>query len=205
MEMPASLLTGTSGNKIGVDFLTQRHNTQVPLRNGEISGRGIFRTIDRMGNPAVNVALVPFDRKNEYNAASPKDDISGKFADDIVATLKALGTDDPHIGVLASVAVAFGDLLIFNPTLTNSAGDQKGGGDPTATRANGFPNGRRLRDDVIDILLTLIANGNPFDGNTANDLGDNVNANDVPLQDTFPFLAPSQQPRASGTDDNTRN
>ena len=35
---------------------------------------------------------------------------------------------------------------------------------------------------------------------------DNVNANDVPLLDTFPFFALSQQPRAAGViDDNTRN
>jgi hypothetical protein len=42
-----------------------------------------------------------------------------------------------------------------------------------------------------------VANQNP--------LGDNVNANDVPLRNLFPFFAPSQQPRDSGVDDNTRN
>jgi hypothetical protein len=37
-------------------------------------------------------------------------------------------------------------------------------------------------------------------------IGDNVNANDVALTDTFPFFAPSQQPRVNGViDDNTRN
>jgi hypothetical protein len=61
-----------------------------------------------------------------------------------------------------------------------------------------FPNGRRLTDDVIDILLFLI--------NNRQTLGDNCNANDVPFRTTFPFLAPSQQPRVPGTvDDSTRN
>ena len=64
--------------------------------------------------------------------------------------------------------------------------------------ANGYPNGRRLGDDVIDTLLTIITNG----GVTT----DNVDDNDVPYGNTFPFLAPTQQPFAPATlDDNTRN
>jgi hypothetical protein len=61
----------------------------------------------------------------------------------------------------------------------------------------GFPNGRRLGDDVIDTILFFVANQNA--------LKDNANANDVPLRDAFPFFAPPQQPRDSGVDDNTRN
>ena len=51
----------------------------------------------------------------------------------------------------------------------------------------GFPNGRRLADDVLDISLQAVAGeltGNP------NDLGDGVNLNDVKFSDTFPNLAP---------------
>jgi hypothetical protein len=62
----------------------------------------------------------------------------------------------------------------------------------------GFPNGRRPADDVVDTFLFLVTNG-------AITTGDNVNSNDVPFRNTFPFLASPQQPRASGTDDNTRN
>jgi hypothetical protein len=69
-----------------------------------------------------------------------------------------------------------------------------GGGNAGA----GFPNGRRLQDDVIDTILFFVANQNT--------LGDNVNSNDVTFRSSFPFLAPPQQPRAPGTiDDNTRN
>ena len=63
----------------------------------------------------------------------------------------------------------------------------------------GFPNGRRPADDVIDTILFLVTNG----GLTT---GDNVNANDVPFRDAFPFFAPPHQPLDSGViDDNTRN
>lgn len=147
--------------------------------------------IDRMGIPAVNVALVPFARKDEYNASNPKEDAAGRFAEDIVGTLKALGTDDTSIGILANVAVTHGDILRLNLNLENSG---PGGGNNGGAA---FPNGRRLGDDTIDTLLTLINNRNP--------LGDNVNANDVPLQNTFPFFAKAQQPRNMGVDDNTRN
>jgi hypothetical protein len=150
-----------------------------------------MHTVDRMGVPAVNVALIPFARKDEYNTGTPEEDANGRFASDIVATLKALGTDDTNIGILADVAVTHGDYLRLN---LNTANTGIGGGNNSGA---GFPNGRRLGDDVIDTLLFFILNQKP--------VGDNVNANDVPLQDTFPFFANAQQPRDSGVDDNTRN
>jgi len=50
----------------------------------------------------------------------------------------------------------------------------------------GFPNGRRLGDDVIDIALQVVEG--ELVG-SANDLGDGVNANDVAFSNTFPYLA----------------
>jgi hypothetical protein len=188
LRFPVSMLMG-NGNIIGVDFLAQR------TKRGDLrpDPRAPFRTIDRMGNPAVNVALVPFNRKDEYNAANTQDDADGQFAGDIVATLQALGTNPSNINILAGVAVVHGDFLRVDVSIPNTG--TGGGGNPEAS----FPNGRRLRDDVIDILLNIISNG-------AIVTGDNVNANDVPFGDTFPFLALTQQPRATGVvDDNTRN
>jgi hypothetical protein len=69
-----------------------------------------------------------------------------------------------------------------------------GGTNPEAA----FPNGRRLGDDVIDTILTIVANGAT--------LGDSVDGNDVPYRNKFPFLAPPHQPQAPGVlDDGTRN
>jgi hypothetical protein len=145
-----------------------------------------------MGNPAVNVALVPFARKDEYNSASPQDDAASRFAGDIVGTLTALGTNATNIGILAGVAVTNGDLLRLDLNIANSG---PGGGNNLEAS---FPDGRRLGDDTIDILLSFITN--------QSGIIDNVNANDVTLNDTFPFFALSQQPRAAGViDDNTRN
>ena len=65
------------------------------------------------------------------------------------------------------------------------------GGDPA-----GFPNGRRVGDDVTDIALRAVAGGTPFtpDTNIApnNTLGDGVSHNDVPYLDHFPYLGTAQ-------------
>jgi hypothetical protein len=69
----------------------------------------------------------------------------------------------------------------------------------------GFPNGRRVHDDVTDIALRAMAGGTPFTPatNTApnNALGDGVSFNpEGPLLTRFPYLLPpnqGNQPRTS--------
>jgi hypothetical protein len=61
------------------------------------------------------------------------------------------------------------------------------GGDPA-----GYPNGRRVFDDVTDITLrvgvggVLVPDFNKFPNNR---LGDGVNVNDAPYRTAFPYLA----------------
>jgi hypothetical protein len=192
LSLPTSLLRGPSGDVIGVVGVTERRQTQSILPGGRIVGRGRWVQADRMANPAVNVALIPFAKKNAYNAGTTLDDADLVFASDIIATLRVLGTNDTNIGLLASVAVLRGDFLRLNIGIPNTGSG--GGNNPQAA----FPNGRRLRDDVIDILMTIIANGAT--------LGDSADANELAFRDQFPFLAPAHAPREPGTiDDQTRN
>jgi hypothetical protein len=191
LSVPAALLRGDPQNKIiGVSGSTLRRK---PTAGGdEDSQEPVLVQVDRMATPAVNTVLIPFGHKNAYNAATPVDDASGKFAADIVGTLNALGTNREYIGILASVAVAKGDYLRLDLSKANAG---PGGGNNAGA---GFPNGRRPADDTIDTILTLVANGTK--------LGDNVDGNDVPLNNSFPFFASPQQPRAAGVvDDNTKN
>ena len=56
----------------------------------------------------------------------------------------------------------------------------------------GFPNGRRVGDDVVDIELRAVLGGTPFtpDFNVFpnNAIGDGVDTNDVPYLTRFPYL-----------------
>ena len=189
LSMPVSLIRGPS-NQLGVFIETQR---RTPVfynsRTGDVAGAGRWINVDRMGNPAVNVVLVPFNQKNMHNAGSPIDDANRRFWPGILDTLQNFyRTDATSIAVFENLLVKRGDYLRLDLTTANT------GTNPEAQ----FPNGRRLTDDVVDILNFLINNRQP--------LPDNANGNDVPLRSAFPFLAPSHQPRVPGTiDDNTRN
>jgi hypothetical protein len=196
LEVPASMLRGSAGDVIGVNGITLRRQTSVRQTNGTVTTSGNFIQVDRFAVPAVNTALIPFPRKNEYNAATPVNDAAGQFAGDIVATLTALGTNSANINILASVAVTNGDYLRLNLATANTS---LGFGERITTPGyTGFPNGRRPGDDTIDTLLYFITN-------QAIVQGDNVNSNEVPLTATFPFLGVPNQPLENPAVDNTRN
>ncbi len=61
------------------------------------------------------------------------------------------------------------------------------GGDTTNGKWSGWPNGRRLGDDVVDIALTAIASGPAYSSIFL--LGDNINANDESYNFVFPYAA----------------
>lgn len=196
IEVPAASLQGPAGNIIGVNGVTLRSRNTHRQNTGEARDNGNYVQVDRMATPAVNTALIPFPRKNEYNAATPVDDANGVFAGSIVGTLTALGTNAANIGILASVAVTNGDYLRLNLSTPNTS---LGFGERATTPGyTGFPNGRRPGDDTIDVLLYFISN-------QALLMGDNVNSNEVPLGAAFPFFAPPNQPLENPAVDNTRN
>jgi Domain of unknown function (DUF4331) len=58
--------------------------------------------------------------------------------------------------------------------------------------AAGFPNGRRVGDDVFDIAVRAVAGATPltpaFNHSPNNTLGDGIDRNDVPYLRQFPYL-----------------
>jgi hypothetical protein len=192
VSIPVALLRGT-GNTIGINAVTQRKRLQF-IREGAVVGNGDYVNVDRDGNPLINNGLIPAPRKDEYNGASTEDDARGRFKADIIQSLRNFGTDDAHINKILDVAVNHGDILRLNLGVPNTG--PQGGTNPSG----GFGNmgGRRLTDDVVDGTFTIINNGVP--------LGDNVNGNEVPFRNGFPFVADPVQPfpPGSGPDDRTR-
>ncbi len=191
LEIPVSLLRGSAGNMIGVNAVTLRPRNSVRLDDGRIVNTGDYVQVDRGGVPAVNTVLIPFARKNEFNASTPRDDANLRFADSIIASLTALGTSQSNIVILANIAVFKGDYLRLDTSVPNTS--QGFGERITTPNYTGFPNGRRIGDDSVDTLMFFITN-------QAITMGENVNSNEVPLTDTFPFFGRPHQPLNSGND-----
>ncbi len=179
LSVPVKRLGQPANNIVGVNARTQRM-----VGTNLVPG-------DRSGLPTINTVLIPFRRKDEYNQASTQDDAQERFAGDIVARLRELKTNDDGIKQLSQLAVTHGDFLRIDLGIQNKG--HGGGTNPEAY----FPNGRRLADDVIDRILSIVANGKA---------GDNVDHNELKFRDHFPFFAKTHQPFAPGTiDDRTRN
>ena len=70
------------------------------------------------------------------------------------------------------------------------------GGDTTNGVSGGWPNGRRLGDDVVDIALTAIASGPTYQAITV--VGDNIANNDMLYPQVFPYSGtPHAGPKTS--------
>jgi len=102
------------------------------------------------------------------------------------------GTDGPHEYLRLNLAIA--------PSATPSRLGLLGGD------VAGFPNGRRVTDDVVDIELRAVLGGTPFtpafNRPPNNAVGDGVSTNEQPYLTRFPYLAsPNQgnQPRSTNS------
>jgi hypothetical protein len=168
IEIPAALVPGGNVTPLQIWGETaRRHGELRRSADGRLlKGFGEWEQIERMGNPAISTALIPFDLKDLYNIGEPSND-AVDFAGAIVASLQALGTNQTNIDILAGVAVP--DTLKYDPTQPVS-----------------YPNGRNLADDVIDVLFFFIFNQQP--------VNDGVFTNDAAFQAGFPFLADPFQP-----------
>ena len=161
--------------------------------------------VSRLGNPLFNEVIVPTELKDEWNADTPADDSEyAKFVTD--PTLAAL-INKLYPGVVNAPEHNRDDLvqvLLTGVPGLNATGPTQADElrvnlsippTPAATASRlgvlggdlqGWPNGRRLGDDVIDIAEMAVAGalkGNPV----AKALGDGVDANDVPNMTSFPY------------------
>ncbi len=91
------------------------------------------------------------------------------------------------------------DLLRLNTGIAPTAADQRSrlgfltllDDNPDNDDPAGYPNGRRVSDDVTDIAARAVAGilaGPDFNRFPHNRIGDGVNANDAPYRETFPYL-----------------
>ena len=219
IEVPISLLTRT-GTKVGKDDpaatigawgTTSRPRITVRRAPHPFESSGSFSQVQRMGNPLINELIIGTGDKDYWSMSQPKDD--AQFAHYALDPLLArafnavFGINIPtpprndllllmeYLPPIAAPGTPKGpvaDLLRLNTGVAPT---------PMASRRRlgvlagdfaGFPNGRRVSDDVTDIAARVVAGGVLVSGfNIApnNRLGDGVNTNDVPYQETFPYVA----------------
>jgi uncharacterized protein DUF4331 len=188
---------------VGVWASTERRKLQV-VDSGDDEGKADWVQVSRLGNPLVNEVVIPLGLKDKFNRTSPADDATnfGKFVVEpelakLMNALFSLGvkeTDRTDI-VLALLQGVPGlnrqsdkpvDTLKINLATPPSTTENRLGvlGGDLA----GFPNGRRLADDVTDIELRVVA-GALLDPPNNVPLGDGVDTNDKPFTSSFPYLA----------------
>ncbi len=169
VEIPPNVLKGSAGNVLRIWATTGRAKNLV--RSGSVyladTQTGPFSQIDRMAFPVENTVLMPTRMKDAFNRSVPSQD--HLFREEAIAHLVAINNDHTYSQTLVD-AVLFPDVLTLDVTKPSQ----------------GFLNGRRPQDDVIDIVLQAASKGVLA--------GDAVNANDVPFLGDFPFFAPAHDP-----------
>ncbi|MET7285666.1 DUF4331 domain-containing protein [Streptomyces sp. NPDC005573] len=206
LQVPNDLIRESAGQPVvGVWSTTQRRNA-----------RGAYTQVSRLGNPLVNEVVNPQKDKDKFNASAPWDDaqflknvtqpelpklIEGIYkikapaeprndlVDVFLKGVKGLN-QPPHVRP--------SEELRLNTSIKPSMHPKRLGvldGDNA-----GFPNGRRLTDDVVDEALQVVE-GELL--GTKNDLGDAVDKNDKGFGKYFPYVAEptsgSRGPLAKGT------
>jgi hypothetical protein len=222
---------------LGIYASASRQRIQVLGKDARPLTAGDFVQVSRLANPLVNEVVIPLGEKDRWNASDPSDD--GQFAgrylapevtrlenglyavlddapdtsrDDLAAILLT-GVDLRAAGGpinLNFTGSTKADLIRLNtgiaPTAAAGAGNRLG---VLAGDLAGFPNGRRLEDDVTDIELRAFACGygtvvgpvvealgecgGKANRSPNNLLGDGVDRNDRPFHVGFPYAAEPHQ------------
>ena len=221
LEVPITMLTEDgkmhdAGDKravIGTYGATSRQ--RISVRG--TANAGPFVQVQREGNPLINELIIGTGSKDRFSVDDPQNDsqFANFFLDPLLAHLFAsLGipvASAPRTDLLPLVqytapicpgcgpqdAGPIADLLRLNTGIPPTApGSQKRLGFLAGDNA-GFPNGRRLNDDVVDIASRVVAGilADPVKFGTR--IGDGVNINDVGYGTTFPYVQPAHSGRDS--------
>jgi hypothetical protein len=231
IQVPIAQLVQNANTTIGIYASASRQEVRILRKDGSNDNNGQFIQVSRLGEPLINEVVIPLGKKDMWNRTDPEDDAQFEtfYLNPEVSRLEnALYGTPPqgHTGGALAAIDATGrtdlvsilltgvqglnftgnkraDLLRLNtkiaPTAAAGAGNRLG---VLAGDLAGFPNGRRLEDDIVDIDLRAFAQGygailNGLLGlpnkSPNNLLGDGVDKNDVPFSIHFPYVASPHQ------------
>src|ERR1700752_196636 len=181
---------------------------------------GPFQQVSRLGSPLVNEMVIPLKLKDAFNRSTPAGDsqfaqfvTNPQLAQLLSAVFSISVPAHPRNDLVAIFATGIPVNNVTGPSFTTFLSDGRPHEmlrlnvaiPPSATPSRlgllggdfaGFPNGRRVFDDVVDISLRAVAGGTPFTPATNispnNTLRDGVANNDVPFLSRFPYLGTPQ-------------
>ena len=208
LQVPLSQLDNGGNHIVGIWSATDRPKVSVTVKGKAVSRKTTWVQVSRLGNPLINELLIPTQLKDKWNAVGPDKDKQfeqyysspilakllnqlypqfGPFKEtdraDLVSVLLT-GLKEPNLNFTGETRADEIRLnLAIAPTAAVGKGNRLGvlGGDLA-----GWPNGRRLEDDVIDIAERAV--GGVLIGHSL-PLGDGVDANDVAYMASFPYQA----------------
>jgi hypothetical protein len=198
VQVPIAGLAAKNGT-IGVWASVDRR--KVTTRGPVTRDAGAWVQVDRLGNPLVNEVIIPTGMKDRWNALQPWSESQFRtyYTEPILAAvinkLYKLGAPEKGRDDLVAVLLTgvpklnytgpkLADVLRLNLGIPVTAKPNRLGvlgGD-----TQGWPNGRRLGDDVIDIAEQTVGG---FLKDVKLPLGDGVNADDADASDAFPYVA----------------
>ncbi len=217
LQLPKKALGFQNGESVlGVWSTTERPSMKVS-GNGTEKYSGGYVQVSRLGNPLVNEVVVPAGLKDAFNSIPPSVDrtipaVVAKVTDPELPKLiqGVYGIPAPKTprndlvsiyltglkGLNQPKTVTPAEMLRLNTAIAPSAKPSRLGvlGGDVA----GFPNGRRLADDIVDISIQAVegavkvnAAGAPTGVALIKPLaaGDAVNVNDKAFSSTFPYIA----------------
>jgi hypothetical protein len=200
---------------IGVWATSSR--SRVSILNAGATRRQNFggtQQVSRLGMPLVNEVVLSLAFKDIFNASEPKGD-APLFTSNETFRNRVLNPETAQLmtalyGVSVPPAprndlvqvfltgipganqppnVVPAEMIRLNVAVPVTADPNRLGA--LASDLGGFPNGRRLADDVVDISLRVVAGVlvSGFNREPNNALTDGVNANDRPFLTAFPYVA----------------
>jgi len=217
LQVPKWQLRGPDDGVIGIWTTASRRSIRIQGADGSLEWRGPFVQVSRLGMPLVNEVVVPIGFKDYFNGSNPRGDavFLPKVNDPELPHLisAVYGTLFPEVpdsnmsmngvqrsdlvqvfltglpGLNKPTHVRGAEMLRLNMDVAPCAADCSTLGAIDGDVA-GFPNGRRLSDDIIDIALRVVMGvlipGHDAD---ADGLADGVGANDSAFLGTFPYVA----------------
>ena len=199
---------------IGIWSTTSRRSTTIQSNDGSHKDQGKFVQVSRLGMPLVNEVVIPVGLKDYFNSSKPSADgaalplVQDPELPHLLNAVYGLAVPDSDPN---TAGIQRADLISVFLTGVDKLNMPEGGTPSEMIRLNmsippcssrcsrlgvlggdiaGFPNGRRLSDDIIDESLRVVLGALlPNHQAIADTIGDGVDANDVSFNTQFPYVA----------------